>query len=189
MWRVGTSLTRSGSGVLNRVSFLALEGCVHRHTLMTKPSGVLCAAINTECTILVAVPVTGTEGSSLPQEQDSCLASALGLPAHPLHCATKPHPPAGQCCRGKQGCFGFKLFTSEAGVGQWEFLKTSARSGGWVLLTVSYFCDEEHYCSLHYIIVCPPNCWKILITFHKPLYSVGQHSKQVFFRCQRVCTG
>lgn len=52
---------------------------------MTKPFGGLCGAIKTECTILVAVPVAGTEGSSLPQEQDSCPASALGLPAHPVH--------------------------------------------------------------------------------------------------------
>lgn len=60
-WRVGASLTRSGSGVLNSFSFLALGGCVHRHTRMTKAFGVLCGAINTECTILVAVPVTGTK--------------------------------------------------------------------------------------------------------------------------------
>jgi len=51
-----TSLTRSGSGVLNSLLFLALEGGVYT-SLMTKPFGVLCGTINTECTILVAVPV------------------------------------------------------------------------------------------------------------------------------------
>lgn len=104
MWRVGTSQTRSGSGVLNSFLFLAHEGCVHRHTVMTKSPGVLCGTINTGSAILVAVPVTDIEGSSLPQEKYFCLALALRLPAHPVHCATEPHPRAGQCCRGSQGC-------------------------------------------------------------------------------------
>lgn len=85
---------------------------------MTKPFGVLCGAINTECTILVAVPVKGAEGSSLPQEQYSCLAPALWLPAHPVHCAPEPHPRAGQCCRGNRGCFDFQAVTSKAAVSQ-----------------------------------------------------------------------
>lgn len=70
-------------------------------------------------------------------------------------------------------------------------LQHKASSGGQVLLAFLFpaeqTCDEEHYCSLHSITMC--KCWKLLSIFHKPIYSVGQHSIQVFFRAQDVCAG
>lgn len=156
------SLTKSGSGVLNGLLFLVLEGgaCPSLHT-DDYSFWTAFGAINTESTISAAVPV-----KQILEWERSALAAPAGIPVWHLFrgcqlvaCAVLPNCLSVQfrAAEATTAVLILKFSLLRQTLASEIFERTLVRSGGRILpmglFQTEEPCNGEHQCSLHWCCV------------------------------------